>query len=86
MIETRVFGSFALLRTQLDRRLMFDSVGGVAGATGTRAGLGINWAGHIPNSDPKDGWLWLLLPQQIEVNRVDSAGSTRWGVTFAYGI
>jgi hypothetical protein len=81
-----VFGSFALLRTELDRRLMFDSVGGVAGATGTRAGLGVNWAGRIPRAKPGDGWILLLLPQQIEVNRIDSAGSTRWGVTFAYGI
>jgi len=43
IVDSQVFASFAYLCTDLDARLMLDSVDGVAGDRGMRAALGFNW-------------------------------------------
>jgi hypothetical protein len=92
IVDTRMFVSFAYLRTELDERLMIDSVGGVGGARGMRATLGVNWAdslvGPVASSNKRDqsGWYMLLLPHQAELGWMRSAGSDRIGFTVSYGI
>jgi len=93
-VDMRVFASFAYLSTDLDDRLMLDAVGGVGGTRGMRAMLGLNWADRqaqaaAPDHTGKGGdadWLIMLLPQQVELGWIRSAGSDRVGITLSYGI
>jgi len=88
IVDTRVFASFAYLRTELDERLRIDAVGGVGGNRGMRASLGMNWADYPGRDDGRRGtdYLLLLLPQQLELGWMRSAGSDRLGITMSYGI
>lgn len=95
-VDTRVFASFAYLRTDLDDRLEMDPIPGVEGRTGMRASLGANWAdrsgrvaagtSHRSDKDDAFDWLILLAPQQVELTWERSAGSDRIGATFGWGI
>lgn len=97
IVDTRVFASFAYLRTYLDDRLQLDPIDGVSGRAGYRASLGVNYADAVaalarrPSGDGRKadeliGMLMFLLPQQVEATWQRSAGSDRVGVTFSWGI
>jgi hypothetical protein len=101
VVDTRLFASFAFVRTDIDQRLMLDTVEGVGGRFGARATLGLNWADHVPDwirnstkgpcidhCHSTDGfeWLGILIPDQAEVGWERSAGSDRYGVTLSWGI
>jgi hypothetical protein len=100
-IRNRAFASVAYLRTDLDDRLTIDPVGGVGGTQGFRATVGLNWARtwgdalvakpRGDTSDERDGntlmkVMLFIVPQQLEVGWIRSAGSDRVGITVSFGI
>lgn len=94
IVDTHLFASVAYLRTDADRRLAIDPVGGIIpGHRGLRAALGVNWAQQIGriasrSTGRKDdaSWLIVILPEQLELAWERSLGNDRYGVTISYGI
>jgi hypothetical protein len=88
---TRVFASLAYMHVSLDDRLMIDPVPGVGGDHGSRAAVGVNFARTLvrhlecTRRDNCDAWVYLFLPQQIELTNERDGGSTRYGVTLSWG-
>lgn len=91
LVDNRIFVTAAYLHTQLDRRLMIDGVAGVGGSDGMRVAVGINLAelqAKYGLEDDKESlpMVLFLVPQQIEIGWIRSAGSDRTLFTMSWGI
>ena len=95
-VDNRIYGSFAVLHVNKDRRLALDAVPGVSDSNqrGYRAAIGAVWIDAIVKSaseqhygrDHEFDFLTVLLPSQAELAWERDAGSDRYGVMFGWGL
>jgi hypothetical protein len=95
-VDNRIYGSFAVLHVNKDRRLALDAVPGVSDSNqrGYRASFGASWidalvskASETPyRRDDMADILTILLPSQAELAFERDAGSARYGVMLGWGL